>query len=91
VSPSRASGPEQVAREEIDRLLARRPGGSFKAETDQPRRRAWRRHPGVVEPLFLAEPNILVDETITNDFKPFGSVMAKVQGSATFTTALPSS
>jgi type I restriction enzyme R subunit len=29
--------------------------------------------------LFLADRNILVDQTITNDFKPFGSVMTKVQ------------
>ena len=30
--------------------------------------------------LFLADRNILVDQTITNDFKPFGSVMTKVKG-----------
>jgi type I restriction enzyme R subunit len=29
--------------------------------------------------LFLADRNILVDQTKTNDFKPFGSVMTKVQ------------
>lgn len=29
--------------------------------------------------LFLADRNILVDQTITNDFKPFGSRMTKVQ------------
>jgi type I restriction enzyme R subunit len=29
--------------------------------------------------LFLADRNILVDQTITGDFKPFGSVMTKVQ------------
>lgn len=29
--------------------------------------------------LFLADRNILVDQTITNDFKPFGPVMTKVQ------------
>lgn len=29
--------------------------------------------------LFLADRNILVDQTITNDFKPFGSAMTKVQ------------
>ena len=29
--------------------------------------------------LFLADRNILVDQTITNDFKPFGQVMTKVQ------------
>lgn len=29
--------------------------------------------------LFLADRNILVDQTMTNDFKPFGSVMTKIQ------------
>lgn len=29
--------------------------------------------------LFLADRNILVDQTLVNDFKPFGSVMAKVK------------
>lgn len=29
--------------------------------------------------LFLADRNILVDQTLTNDFKPFGGVMTKVQ------------
>ncbi len=28
--------------------------------------------------LFLADRNILVDQTLTNDFKPFGTVMTKV-------------
>ncbi|VXC58070.1 Type I restriction enzyme EcoEI R protein [Sphingobacterium multivorum] len=28
--------------------------------------------------LFLADRNILVDQTITNDFKPFGSAMSKI-------------
>ena len=32
--------------------------------------------------LFLADRNILVDQTITNDFKPFGGVMTKVTGRA---------
>lgn len=30
--------------------------------------------------LFLADRNILVDQTRTNDFKPFGQVMTKIQG-----------
>lgn len=30
--------------------------------------------------LFLADRNILVDQTLVNDFKPFGSVMTKVSG-----------
>lgn len=29
--------------------------------------------------LFLADRNILVDQTMTNDFKPFGSVMTKIK------------
>ena len=29
--------------------------------------------------LFLADRNILVDQTQTNDFKPFGEVMTKIQ------------
>ena len=29
--------------------------------------------------LFLADRNILVDQTITNDFKPFGSAMTKIK------------
>jgi type I restriction enzyme R subunit len=29
--------------------------------------------------LFLADLNILVDQTMTNDFKPFGSAMTKIQ------------
>lgn len=29
--------------------------------------------------LFLADRNILVDQTLTNDFKPFGSAMTKIQ------------
>lgn len=30
--------------------------------------------------LFLADRNILVDQTKTNDFKPFGSAMTKIKG-----------
>lgn len=29
--------------------------------------------------LYLADRNILIDQTITNDFKPFGSAMTKIQ------------
>jgi type I restriction enzyme R subunit len=29
--------------------------------------------------LFLADRNILIDQTMTNDFKPFGQVMTKIQ------------
>ena len=30
--------------------------------------------------LFLADRNILVDQTKTNDFQPFGSAMTKITG-----------
>jgi len=33
----------------------------------------------VTRVLFLADRNILIDQTITNDFRPFGSVMTKVR------------
>jgi type I restriction enzyme R subunit len=29
--------------------------------------------------LFLADRNILIDQTMSNDFKPFGDVMTKVE------------
>lgn len=29
--------------------------------------------------LFLADRNVLIDQTMTNDFKPFGSVMTKIK------------
>jgi type I restriction enzyme R subunit len=29
--------------------------------------------------LYLTDRNILIDQTITNDFKPFGKVTTKVQ------------
>ena len=29
--------------------------------------------------LFLADRNILIDQTLVNDFKPFGSVMTKIK------------
>jgi type I restriction enzyme R subunit len=32
--------------------------------------------------LFLADRNILVDQTLTNDFQPFGPVMTKVANRA---------
>lgn len=40
--------------------------------------RLWK--PGVVKRvLFLVDRNILVDQTLVNDFKPFGSVMTKIR------------
>ncbi|WP_136516222.1 EcoAI/FtnUII family type I restriction enzme subunit R [Geomonas edaphica] len=32
--------------------------------------------------LYLADRNILIDQTMTNDFKPFGSVMTKIRNRA---------
>jgi type I site-specific restriction endonuclease len=32
--------------------------------------------------LFLADRNVLVDQTIVNDFRPFGKVMAKLSTNA---------
>ncbi len=29
--------------------------------------------------FFLADRNILIDQTMTNDFKPFGSAMTKIK------------
>jgi type I restriction enzyme R subunit len=40
--------------------------------------RLWK--PGVVKRvLFLVDRNVLVDQTLVNDFKPFGSVMTKIR------------
>lgn len=40
--------------------------------------RLWKHHV-VKRVLFLVDRNILVDQTLVNDFKPFGSVMTKVK------------
>jgi type I restriction enzyme, R subunit len=42
--------------------------------------RLWK-HGNVKRVLFLADRNILVDQTITNDFKPFGGVVKKLDRS----------
>lgn len=39
--------------------------------------RLWKAKPGM-RVLFLADRNILVDQTMTNDFKPFGGAMTKL-------------
>ena len=41
----------------------------------------WRLWKGKVKKriLFLADRNILIDQTMTNDFKPFGSAMTKIK------------
>jgi type I restriction enzyme, R subunit len=70
---------EAVARGQRRVLLAMSTGTGKTYTAFQIIWRLWKA--GVVKRvLFLADRNILVDQTITNDFKPFGSVMTKVQG-----------
>jgi type I restriction enzyme R subunit len=70
---------EAVARGQRRILLAMSTGTGKTYTAFQIIWRLWKA--GVVKRvLFLADRNILVDQTITNDFKPFGSVMTKVQG-----------
>ena len=69
---------EAVARGQRRVLLAMSTGTGKTYTAFQIIWRLWKA--GVVKRvLFLADRNILVDQTITNDFKPFGSVMTKVQ------------
>jgi type I restriction enzyme R subunit len=70
---------EAVARGQRRILLAMSTGTGKTYTAFQIIWRLWKA--GVVKRvLFLADRNILVDQTITNDFKPFGGVMTKVQG-----------
>src|SRR5262249_53892923 len=69
---------EAVARGQRRILLAMSTGTGKTYTAFQIIWRLWKA--GVVKRvLFLADRNILVDQTITNDFKPFGGVMTKVQ------------
>jgi type I restriction enzyme R subunit len=69
---------EAVARGERRVLLAMATGTGKTYTAFQIIWRLWKA--GVVQRvLFLADRNILVDQTMTNDFKPFGAVMTKVQ------------
>lgn len=69
---------EAVARGQRRVLLAMSTGTGKTYTAFQIIWRLWKA--GVVKRvLFLADRNILVDQTLTNDFKPFGSVMTKVQ------------
>ena len=69
---------EAVARGQRRVLLAMSTGTGKTYTAFQIIWRLWKA--GVVKRvLFLADRNILVDQTITNDFKPFGGVMTKVQ------------
>lgn len=70
---------EAVARGQRRILLAMSTGTGKTYTAFQIIWRLWKA--GVVKRvLFLADRNILVDQTITNDFKPFGGVMTKVHG-----------
>ena len=70
---------EAVARGQRRILLAMSTGTGKTYTSFQIIWRLWKA--GVVKRvLFLADRNILVDQTITNDFKPFGGTMTKVQG-----------
>jgi type I restriction enzyme R subunit len=70
---------EAVARGQRRILLAMSTGTGKTYTAFQIIWRLWKA--GIVKRvLFLADRNILVDQTITNDFKPFGGVMTKVQG-----------
>lgn len=42
--------------------------------------RMWKRHKNL-KVLYLADRNILIDQTIKNDFKPFGSSLIKIDNS----------
>ncbi|HWN70862.1 MAG TPA: DEAD/DEAH box helicase family protein [Haliangium sp.] len=69
---------EAIARGQRRVLLAMATGTGKTYTTFQIIWRLWKA--GVVKrTLYLTDRNILIDQTITNDFKPFGSVMTKVQ------------
>ena len=69
---------EAVARGDRRILLAMATGTGKTYTAFQIIWRLWK--PGTVKRvLFLADRNILIDQTITNDFKPFGPVMTKVK------------
>jgi type I restriction enzyme, R subunit len=70
---------EAVARQQRHILLAMSTGTGKTYTAFQIIWRLWKS--GVVRRvLFLADRNILIDQTIQNDFKPFGGVMTKVKG-----------
>ncbi len=69
---------EAVARGKRRVLLVMATGTGKTYTTFQIIWRLWKA--GVVKRvLFLADRNILVDQTLVNDFKPFGSVMTKIK------------
>lgn len=69
---------EAIARGKRRVLLVMATGTGKTYTTFQIIWRLWKA--GVVKRvLFLADRNILVDQTLVNDFKPFGSVMTKIK------------
>ncbi|GJL51222.1 MAG: hypothetical protein NPIRA01_24490 [Nitrospirales bacterium] len=69
---------EAVAREKRRVLLVMATGTGKTYTTFQIIWRLWKAG-AVKRVLFLADRNILVDQTLVNDFKPFGPVMTKVK------------
>ena len=69
---------EAVARGERRVLLVMATGTGKTYTTFQIIWRLWKAR-AVRRVLFLVDRNILADQTLVNDFKPFGSVMAKVK------------
>ena len=70
---------EAVARGEKRILLVMATGTGKTYTTFQIIWRLWKARK-VKRVLFLVDRNILADQTLTNDFKPFGSVMTKIKG-----------
>lgn len=69
---------EAVARGEKRVLLVMATGTGKTYTTFQIIWRLWKAR-AVKRILFLVDRNILADQTLVNDFKPFGSVMAKIK------------
>lgn len=69
---------EAVAKEENRMLLVMATGTGKTYTTFQIIWRLWKAK-AVKRTLFLVDRNILADQTLINDFKPFGSVMSKVK------------
>jgi type I restriction enzyme, R subunit len=69
---------EAIARGEKRALLVMATGTGKTFTTFQIIWRLWKAK-AVKRVLFLVDRNILADQTLVNDFKPFGSVMAKIK------------
>ena len=70
---------EAVAKEQSRILLVMATGTGKTYTTFQIIYRLWKAR-RAKRILFLADRNILVDQTLVNDFKPFGSAMTKIKG-----------